>query len=160
MTYIFYSDPGHGWLRVRRSELQELGIADKITEYSYVFGDYVYLEEDDDYHTFKKAYKGKHGRDPETRDVIEDTTSKIRTFERYKDGTYANSHVIVADEGDNGQVNFWSNEDGWSDYLESATRCDDDLKSMISSSGWMPVGKNVRWARVGDIMKAGYSVNE
>jgi hypothetical protein len=44
----FYSDPGHGWLAVKRKMLFDLGIADKITPYSYQKGNTVYLEEDCD----------------------------------------------------------------------------------------------------------------
>jgi hypothetical protein len=54
MQYIFYSDPGHGWLRVKMQELRDLGIMDKITFYSYMSkdGKYAYLEEDVDADTF------------------------------------------------------------------------------------------------------------
>lgn len=44
----FYSDPGHGWGAVKRKVLDQLGIADKITYYSYMKGGTVYLEEDCD----------------------------------------------------------------------------------------------------------------
>ncbi len=44
----FYSDPGHGWGAVKRKVLFDLGIAHKITPYSYQKGDTVYLEEDCD----------------------------------------------------------------------------------------------------------------
>lgn len=43
-----YSDPGHGWAAVKRSVLDELKIADKISQYSYMQGGTVYLEEDSD----------------------------------------------------------------------------------------------------------------
>jgi len=42
----FYSDPGHGWVAVKKKVLKELGIADKITFYSYMKGQTAYLEED------------------------------------------------------------------------------------------------------------------
>ena len=63
-TYKLHTDPGHGWLAVRRKELVELGIADKITRYSYVKGETAYLEEDCDLATFFTAYRAKHGVDP------------------------------------------------------------------------------------------------
>mgnify|MGYP001182192177 CR=1 FL=1 len=44
----FYADPGHGWGAVKKQVLHDLGIADKITPYSYIKGDTVYLEEDCD----------------------------------------------------------------------------------------------------------------
>jgi hypothetical protein len=55
--YIFYSDPGHAWLAVKRKELIKLGILDKITHYSYQKGGTVYLEEDDDAGLFINAKK-------------------------------------------------------------------------------------------------------
>lgn len=54
-TYVFHTDPGHGWIAVKRSELTRLGILDKISHYSYQRGETVYLEEDCDYHTFVVA---------------------------------------------------------------------------------------------------------
>jgi hypothetical protein len=47
-TYVFHTDPGHGWLAVKRKELIALGIIDKISHCSYQKGDTVYLEEDCD----------------------------------------------------------------------------------------------------------------
>ena len=41
-----YADPGHGWGAVKIKVLKELGIADKITAYSYQKGATAYLEED------------------------------------------------------------------------------------------------------------------
>ena len=51
----FHSDSGHGWLAVKRGEVEKLGIADKITTFSYQKGKTVYLEEDTDLSTFKTA---------------------------------------------------------------------------------------------------------
>lgn len=62
--YTFTSDPGHGWLAVPKIELTELGIADKISPYSYDKDGTVYLEEDMDAGTFFDAYKTKHGENP------------------------------------------------------------------------------------------------
>ena len=56
-TFKFYSDPGHGWLAVKRQLLIDLNIADKITYFSYQRGKTVYLEEDCDCHTFYNALK-------------------------------------------------------------------------------------------------------
>lgn len=55
--YVFYEDPGHGWLRVPTLELVKLGIADKITTCSYIHpsGKWAYLEEDCDLTTFLVA---------------------------------------------------------------------------------------------------------
>jgi|LauGreDrversion4_2_1035121.scaffolds.fasta_scaffold168988_2 hypothetical protein len=45
---FFHSDAGHGWLAVKTRELADLGIADKITAFSYTKGKSSYLEEDVD----------------------------------------------------------------------------------------------------------------
>lgn len=62
MTYTFYEDAGHGWLRVPLAELQALGIADSITGYSYKDAQHAYLEEDLDLSTFINA-KGVQWQD-------------------------------------------------------------------------------------------------
>lgn len=48
MKIKFYSDPGHGWGAVKRRVLDELGISDRITHFSFQKGQIVYLEEDCD----------------------------------------------------------------------------------------------------------------
>lgn len=55
MTYRFFSDPGHGWLEVPKKELAELGIAEKISAYSYQSRQMAYLEEDCDLAVFLRA---------------------------------------------------------------------------------------------------------
>jgi len=58
--YVFHNDPGHGWLAVKRKELEDLGILSDITPYSYEKGETVYLEEDQDLTTYINAVKEKH----------------------------------------------------------------------------------------------------
>lgn len=58
-TYKFYSDPGHGWLAVKRKELSALGILNVISGYSYQRGGTVYLEEDGDASRFINACVAK-----------------------------------------------------------------------------------------------------
>lgn len=53
--YVYHLDPGHGWLAVKRKELEDLGIASKITSCSYQKGKTVYLEEDCDMSLFLQA---------------------------------------------------------------------------------------------------------
>lgn len=59
--FVFYSDPGHGWLEVSRQDLKELSLEDKISGCSYQKDDKVYLEEDCDATLFVKAYEAKYG---------------------------------------------------------------------------------------------------
>jgi len=55
--FVFYADPGHAWMKVKRAELEYLGIKDRITSYSYQRGDDVFLEEDLDAGIFIKAMR-------------------------------------------------------------------------------------------------------
>ena len=55
MNYTYFHDPGHGWLAVPKSELVQLGIADKISNCSYMRGATAYLEEDCDAELFYTA---------------------------------------------------------------------------------------------------------
>ena len=80
--YQFYTDPGHGWLRVPYSELERLDIADKITRYSYTKGDNVFLEEDCDLSTFMKA-KTNLNEKIEIRTINSNRQSRIRSYESY-----------------------------------------------------------------------------
>lgn len=80
--YHWFSDPGHGWLRVEKTELVELGISDQITDYSYQRGKYAYLEEDRDLDTFAKA-KEKQGVKITMHHHATNNRSKIRGYDRY-----------------------------------------------------------------------------
>ncbi len=84
-TIICYSDPSHSWGKVRRDVLVNLGIADKITRYSYQRGDYAYLEEDCDLTTLCMALTERDTRVKfvEKRSLRD---SKIRSYERYEYG--------------------------------------------------------------------------
>ena len=67
-TYIWAIDAGHEWLAVRKSELEELGIADQISAYSYQKGSTAYLEGDCDAARFLDAYRAKHGVEAKTKE--------------------------------------------------------------------------------------------
>ena len=83
ITLKFYGDPGHGWVAVKRKMLVDLGIADKITNYSYQKGQTVYLEEDMDLGTLLTALGnrviGVHLKQKHT-----NRYSPIRSYERYQ----------------------------------------------------------------------------
>lgn len=55
LSLTFYNDAAHGWLRVERTKLVELGIADKVSRCSYMYGKWAYLEEDCDAPLFIEA---------------------------------------------------------------------------------------------------------
>ena len=84
-TYIYHTDPGHGWFAVRKSEIRDLGLADRITGFSYVRGDTVYLEEDGDASTFFQAYEDRFGVKPAYRESYREYTP-IRNYQSYTVG--------------------------------------------------------------------------
>jgi hypothetical protein len=77
-VYDFYADPGHGWLKVKLSELVKLNILHEISQYSYIRKDDVYLEEDCDLSVFMKA----KGIDIKFREHHSNKSSKIRNYNR------------------------------------------------------------------------------
>lgn len=79
---IMHSDPGHGWLAVKLSEVKMLGIAHEISSYSYVKGKTVYLEEDCDAGKFINAMRAK-GIEVEVKDGSQRDRSPIRYFKSY-----------------------------------------------------------------------------
>jgi hypothetical protein len=83
LEYYFFSDPGHGWLAVDYDELVELGIQDKISHYSYVKGDTVFLEEDCDMAVFMNAMESKGVRIKLKHINEPNRDSEIRSFTRY-----------------------------------------------------------------------------
>lgn len=98
LKLIKFNDPGHGWLRVKRQLLVDLGIASQISGYSYQRGSWVYLEEDMDVGTFIRALAWANGYKASTTDgyqaVVQllldvkykhnNNGSKIRNYDDYK----------------------------------------------------------------------------
>lgn len=84
-TITVYNDSSHSWGKVRREVLVNLGIADKISRYSYQRGDYAYLEEDCDLTTLCMAL---NERDTRVRFIEKHSTkdSRIRSYDRYEYG--------------------------------------------------------------------------
>lgn len=82
-AYVFYSDPGHGWLAVKRKFLKELGILDKITRFSYQRGDTVYLEEDVDVGFFVQAFEARYGKKPTVVSKWTNSHSRIRGYDNF-----------------------------------------------------------------------------
>lgn len=81
-TVTIYSDPGHAWAKVRRSVLINLGIADKVSSYSYQRGEYAFLEEDCDLSLLAQALD-KHGTKLRFIEKNTNKQSRIRSYERY-----------------------------------------------------------------------------
>jgi hypothetical protein len=77
--FNYYNDPGHGWVKVPRQKLIDLGILDKISSCSYQRGNQVYLEEDCDASHFVEAMKAI-GKTVEYRTFYCNKQSKIRNY--------------------------------------------------------------------------------
>ena len=79
-----FNDPGHGWAKVPIELLEHLGIAGKITRYSYMNGENAYLEEDCDLSLFIDTMKAC-GITPVFHDHYTegDNQSRIRWFAAY-----------------------------------------------------------------------------
>lgn len=82
-VYKVYSDPGHGWMGVKLSDLVTLGLTQKISHYSYIKGQTAYLEEDSDVTKFCNAFKVKFGFFPAIEVHHSDKNSPIRSYDRY-----------------------------------------------------------------------------
>jgi hypothetical protein len=84
-VFKFYSDPGHGWLAVKRKLLKDLGILDKVTWHSYERGKTVYLEEDVDVGLFFKAWEAKYGTLPKNREQrYYEYSAPIRSYDHFR----------------------------------------------------------------------------
>lgn len=94
----FYTDPAHGWLEVKRSDLIALGIEDQISGYSYEKGSKVYLEEDCDMSRFMEAATAA-GWKIKTADFHTDNESSIRLLKGYQ--STAAARQSIADFYDN-----------------------------------------------------------
>ena len=87
-TVIVYSDPAHAWGKVKRQVLINLGIANKISRYSYQLRDNVYLEEDCDLFLLHQTLDAQGVR-LKFVEKHTDKPSRIRSYERYESGVFA-----------------------------------------------------------------------
>jgi hypothetical protein len=78
-----FADPGHAWARFPKARLVKLGIADKITPYSYQNGANAFLEEDCDLSTLLAALKAK-GYEIKFNESFTNKQSKIRGYCTYQ----------------------------------------------------------------------------
>ena len=84
ITLQMFSDPGHGWVRFPKARLVKLGIADKISTYSYQNGANAFLEEDCDLSVLITALKASGYEDIKFKESWTNRLSKIRNYESYK----------------------------------------------------------------------------
>lgn len=81
-VFKHYSDPGHGWVAVKRELIEHFDLLEKISEFSYQKGHTVYLEEDIDAPTVLDELT-RRGLKWKTETIIHDNRSSIRTYSRY-----------------------------------------------------------------------------
>ena len=82
MIITIYSDRGHGWGKVNKALLHKLGIADKISHYSYMREGKAYLEEDVDLSILITALTDA-GIQFRFEERTTDKVSRIRGYDRY-----------------------------------------------------------------------------
>ena len=82
-TYIWAHDAGHEWLAVKQNELNNLGIQNTISSFSYMKGGTVYLEGDCDAARFIDAYTEKFGHAPKTKQGKYWDRQPCRSFASY-----------------------------------------------------------------------------
>lgn len=83
ITIQIFADPGHAWARFPKARLAKLGIADKISTYSYQRNGQAFLEEDCDLYTLINALKGKGYVDINFKESHTNRSSKIRSYSHY-----------------------------------------------------------------------------
>ena len=79
-SYTYHQDPGHGWIAVNREEVLALGLAGKISSYSYQDNLFVYLEEDCDAPRWYSAHKEHFGTEPIIHEEHQDGDHWIRNL--------------------------------------------------------------------------------
>ena len=78
-----FGDPGHAWARFPKAKLVSLGIADKISTYSYQNGTNAFLEEDCDLSVLVVALRDR-GYEIKFNESHANKQSKIRNYATYK----------------------------------------------------------------------------
>ena len=78
-----FADPGHAWARFPKARLAKLGIADKISPYSYQYNGNAFLEQDCDLTTLVNALKGVGYTDIKFDESHTNKSSKIRSYSTY-----------------------------------------------------------------------------
>jgi hypothetical protein len=78
-----FADPGHAWARFPKAKLVQLGIADKISTYSYQNGANAFLEEDCDLSVLVVALRDR-GYEIKFNESHANKQSKIRGYATYR----------------------------------------------------------------------------
>jgi hypothetical protein len=78
-----FADPGHSWARFPKDKLVTLGIADKISTFSYQNGTNAFLEEDCDLSVLVVALRDR-GYEIKFNESHANKQSKIRNYSTYR----------------------------------------------------------------------------
>ena len=78
-----FADPGHAWARFPKAKQVSLGIADKISTYSYQNGANAFLEEDCDLSVLVVALRDR-GYEIKFNESHANKQSKIRNYATYR----------------------------------------------------------------------------
>jgi hypothetical protein len=105
-SYVYHQDSGHGWLEVPVREIKAMGLENRITPYSYLDRDKVYLEEDLDAGTFLDIRK-LLPKPVDFRNNYMDGMCYIRDFPHYK------PENILAEKEKPAQKTFRSKDIEW-----------------------------------------------
>jgi len=103
-SYEFYADPGHGWLKVPLSKLDELGLADSISPYSFMRKGYAYLEEDSDAGKFIEALK-KKGVEVTIDEHTANYESSIRLYDGYETPLFLKAKKAILESQTSEELN-------------------------------------------------------
>lgn len=83
ITLQIFEDPGHAWVRFPKERLHKLGIAAKISSYSYQRKDMAFLEEDCDLTVLVNALRAAGYEDIKFKESWTNRYSKIRNYDHY-----------------------------------------------------------------------------
>jgi hypothetical protein len=81
-VFNYYTDSGHGWVKVPVNILRKLGIEKQVTTFSYWRKGFAYIEEDTDMATFMEAHPEKDKL--KFHNFHSNNSSRIRNYETYK----------------------------------------------------------------------------
>ena len=83
LVLFYFTDPGHGWVSIKKSVLASLGILDQISTYSYMRGASAYLEEDCDLGLLYRVCDSK-GIEIELKPKHTNKRSPIRSYSTFR----------------------------------------------------------------------------
>ena len=82
-TFPYIQDPGHGWVRVPKTELAKAGCEADISRHSFQKGNNIFLEQDCDLQVFVDARRSQ-GLETKLRPYVNKSrTSRIRNYTSY-----------------------------------------------------------------------------